>query len=348
MKTLIVVPAWVGDTVLAGSLIECLLAQDPRTEIHVLAPAATAPLATRIRGVARCHVLPLGHGELALTTRMRVGVALRAQAFERAIVLPNTWKSALVPLVARIPVRIGWHGEARYGLFTDRRRGAERLEKMVERFAALAFEPNAPLPDVLPRPKLAVDRDNARSLVARFALDSTHALALCPGAEYGPAKRWPAGHFAALAERHAARGGESWLLGSRNDRAAADALLDALPPERRACVKDLVGETSLPDAVDLLSLASAVVANDSGLMHVAAALDRPLVALFGSSSAAFTPPLSEHAHVLENALPCRPCFARVCRFGHTNCLTGIAPERVLSVLDGHGPRDDARTEANGR
>ena len=329
MKALIVAPAWVGDMVMAQSLVQALLQQSADAEVHLLAPASTAPLGRRMPGVARTHELPVAHGESALRKRRRLGLALRPQAFDAAYVLPNSFKSALAPWWARIPQRTGWLGEARYGLLNDWRRLDPALHpRMVERFVALAHPPGAQLPKPPPPPVLEVDEGQRAALVSRLGLSLDRpVVALCPGAEFGPAKRWPAEHFAALAKARMRAGRSLWVLGSPNDRQLGAAIAGLAPG-----VADLTGRTSLPEAADLLSLAEAAVTNDSGLMHVACALSVKVVALFGASSADFTPPLNPTAKVLAKTLDCRPCFRRTCPLGHLNCLRTLKPEEAAAAL----------------
>ena len=334
MKTLVVAPSWIGDAVLSHPLLVRLAQAAPGGAIDVLAPAWVLPVYRRMPEVAATIASPFGHGELRLAARRRFARGLGR--YDRAILLPNTIKSALIPWHARIPVRTGYRGEMRYGLLNDLRRLDEAgLPLIVERYAALAQPAGEPLRRPLPAPRLAVDARAREATLARHGLDARSPVAvLAPGAEYGPAKRWPARHFAALAKALAARGSQVWLLGSARDAPVA-AEVQAL--SGGACV-DLAGRTSLDEAIDLLSIASRVVTNDSGLMHVAAALDRPMAAIFGSSSPAFTPPLSPRARVISLKLACSPCFARVCPLGHTNCLETLAPEQVLAaIFDSAGP-----------
>lgn len=327
-RTLIVAPSWIGDAVLSHPLLVRLRERDPQGTIDVLAPAWAKPVYRRMPEVARVVENPFGHGELRLAGRRRFAKALAR--YEHAVVLPNSFKSALIPWHAGIPRRTGYRGEMRYGLLNDVRRLDEAaLPLIVERYAALAQPANEPLARPLPAPRLAIDPREREATVARLGLEAAGDVAvLAPGAEYGPAKRWPARHFAEVARDLAARGSRVWLLGSAKD-AQATAAVAALAPG--ACV-DLAGRTSLDEAIDLLSLATRVVTNDSGLMHVAAALDRPLAAVFGSSSPAFTPPLSPRARVVTLRLSCSPCFARECPLGHTNCLETLPPGKVLAEL----------------
>lgn len=327
-RILLVAPAWVGDMVMADALVRLLQDQRPDCEIHVLAPPSTAVLAERMQGVGGVTTLPLGHGDWGWARRREIGRSLRDPGFDQAIVLPNTLKSALVPWWARVPLRTGWHGEARFGLLNDRRRlDADRYPLMIERFMALALPPSAAIPRPYPVPVLTADADNRRRLIDELDLAESGVLALCPGAEYGPAKRWPAAHYAAIARHAAAAGRPVWLLGSPGEWESCEGIR-ALAPE----AVNLAGRTGLLDALDLLSGVDAVVCNDSGLMHVACALGRRVVALFGSTSPDFTPPLSEAASVLRLDLPCSPCFQRTCPLGHLRCLRDLSPERVIGVL----------------
>ncbi|MEJ5211986.1 MAG: lipopolysaccharide heptosyltransferase II, partial [Burkholderiales bacterium] len=217
----------------------------------------------------------------------------------------------------------------RFALLNDiRRLDGAAFPLMVERFALLAEPPGAALPRPLPTPHLAVDPSHVRATLERLGLAADRdPVAFCPGAEYGPAKRWPVHHFARLAQWLAARGHAVWLLGSSRD-AAIGAAIAAASPARNLC-----GHTTLDEAVDVLASARAVVTNDSGLMHVAAAVGTPLVALYGSSSPGFTPPLSPVARILSLGLPCSPCFQRTCPLGHLDCLEKLLPESVREALD---------------
>jgi len=328
MKTLVVAPSWIGDAVLSHPLLVRLREGDPTGTIDVLAPPWVLPVYRRMPEVSGTRALPFGHGDLKLGERRRFAKSL--PRYDRAVVLPNTLKSALIPWHAGIPVRTGWRGEMRFGLVNDMRvldEGA--LPLIVERYAALAQPAGEELRRPLPEPRLTVDPAARATAVAKHGLDASRpVVAFAPGAEYGPAKRWPARHFAQVAREMAARGWSVWLFGSARD-AEVTAEIRRLSGGIGA---DLAGKTTLDEAIDLLSLAAHVVTNDSGLMHVAAALDRPMAALFGSSSPAFTPPLSSRARVITLKLSCSPCFARTCPLGHTNCLETLEPRLVLDTL----------------
>jgi heptosyltransferase-2 len=332
---LVVGPAWVGDMVMAQVLFKLLRQQHPHTAIDVLAPAWSLPLLARMPEVRRAIAMPLGHGRLELGVRFRLGRELRAARYEQAILLPNSLKSALVPFFANIPLRTGWRGEFRYGLLNDLRiLDKQRYPLMIQRFAALALPKEAALPSALPYPELRIDSERQRQLLQSYGLTGPEPLlALCPGAEFGPAKRWPEQHYASVAAALLAQGWRVAIFGSAKDRAVSAAIIAQLPVSARAGVVDLAGATALEDAVDLLASATAVVSNDSGLMHIAAAAGRPLVVVYGSTSPAFTPPLAERVEVLQLPVDCGPCFQRECPLGHMKCLVELEPSRVLAALE---------------
>ncbi|MBS7690383.1 lipopolysaccharide heptosyltransferase II [Pseudomonas lalucatii] len=334
MRILIVGPSWVGDMVMAQTLFQCLQQRHPGCQIDVLAPEWSRPILERMPEVRRALSFPLGHGVLQLATRRRIGKSLAGQ-YDQAILLPNSLKSALVPFFAGTPKRIGWKGEMRYGLLNDLRRlDEQRYPLMIERFMALAYEPDAELPRPYPRPALRIEAASRAAALARFGLSLDRpVLALCPGAEFGEAKRWPSEHYARVAEAKIRAGWQVWLFGSKNDHPVGEDIRARLIPGLREEAVNLAGDTSLAEAIDLLSCAAAVVSNDSGLMHVAAALNRPLVAVYGSTSPQFTPPLAEQVEIVRLDLECSPCFERTCRYGHYNCLRELAPQPVLEALE---------------
>jgi len=329
-RFLVVAPSWVGDAVLSQPLLTLLKQAQPDAAIDVLGPRWALPVYRRMPEVAETIESPFGHGQLALGARWRLGRTLGTRGYERCYVLPNSFKSALVPALARIPRRIGYVGEARQLLLTEARRlDKHALPLMVERFAALALPAATCLPQPLPRPRLRFDAAQREALLSRLGLVTQAPVAcFCPGAEFGPAKRWPEAHFAALAARLHDQGWQVWLVGSAKERDLGEEI-------RRASggrATNLCGATSLDEAILLLSRADVVVSNDSGLMHVAAALERPLVALYGSSSPGFTPPLADGARILSLRLECSPCFQRVCPLGHFNCMMQLDPGRVHSEI----------------
>jgi len=307
----------------------------PDCLIDVLAPPWTAALLYAMPEVHEVIVNPFPHGVLQIKQRYQLGKQLRAARYDQAIVLPNSWKSALVPFFAHIPLRTGFVGESRYILLNDARKlDKQKLPLMVERFAQLAENAQGEIPQPLANPKLevsAAQRDAALHKLGtqnscpgiRLTLDKPVA-AFCPGAEYGPAKRWPIAYFAAIAQRLQQHGYAIWLVGSGKDEPVADEI-NRLSGGN--CI-NLCGKTDLADAIALLSCAQLVISNDSGLMHLAAALDRPMLALFGSSSPQFTPPLSAQAQVVKLDLECSPCFKRECPLGHFDCMVKLTPDFV--------------------
>jgi len=334
-KILIVGPAWIGDMVMAQSLFKLLKRQHPKAELHLLASAWTRELLTCMPEVDVVIDMPLGHGKFGWAERKALGRQLLAEGYDQAIILPNSWKSALIPWFARIPRRTGWLGELRYGLLSDWRRLDKRAYPlMVERYAALAFPKDTQLPSPLPYPQLQQDEALITPLLGKLNLRLEQPLLIfCPGAEYGPAKRWPEAHYAAVAEQKIAAGWQVWLLGSAKDQPVAEAIRALLPVEARARAHNLAGVTSLGEAIALMSCADAVLTNDSGLMHIAAALQRPLVVVYGSTSPAFTPPLAPRVRIVSTQIDCSPCFERECPKGHLRCLRDLAPSLVLAALE---------------
>ncbi|MFS0825582.1 lipopolysaccharide heptosyltransferase II [Pseudomonas phoenicis] len=333
MRILIIGPSWVGDMVMAQTLFQSLKQRHPDCVIDVLAPDWSRPILERMPEVRQALSFPLGHGALELGTRRRIGKSLKGQ-YDQAILLPNSLKSALVPFFAGVPTRTGWRGEMRWGLLNDvRKLDKVRYPLMIERFMALAYAKGAELPQPYPKPALRIETASRDAALAKFglALDRP-VLALCPGAEFGESKRWPAEHYAEVADALVRQGWQVWLFGSKKDHPVGEAIRERLIPGLREESVNLAGETSLAEAIDLMSCADAVVSNDSGLMHVAAALNRPLVAVYGSTSPGFTPPLADQVEVVRLGLECSPCFDRTCRFGHYNCLRLLEPQAVVAAL----------------
>lgn len=323
-STLVVGPSWIGDMVMAGSLIR-LLVERGHT-VDVVSPPWPYQLIERLPDVRRGFLLEAGHGQLGLGPRRRLAKEIAAQHYDRAIVLPRSAKAALLPWLARIPRRTGMRGEFRYGLINDMRTIEwTRAKPMIERFCALGLEPGEALPPSLPEPRLQVDVPARDAAMARLGVDPDRPVAACmPGAEHGSAKRWP--YFAELARRLGAEGFAVWLLGGPSDRD----LGDAIAADSGGAV-NLCGRTTLVEAADLLSTAEVAVSNDSGLMHVAAAVGTPIVGLYGSTSPVYTPPLTARREILTLSLECSPCFAQECPLGHHRCLRDLTPDTVLTA-----------------
>ncbi|GHU33780.1 lipopolysaccharide heptosyltransferase II [Betaproteobacteria bacterium] len=341
VRALIVAPAWIGDAVMAQPLFMRLHQAFPGLRLDALAPPWVAPVLRRMPEIAEIIEVPFAHGELSLGKRFQLGRQLAQRNYRRAYVLPNSAKSALLPFFAGISERIGFTGEARYGLI-NRRHTLDKtaLPRMVERFAQLAQAPGSPLVRPVERPRLASSVEQRSETLRSLGIARPQRIAaFCPGAEYGPAKRWPARHFATLADDLAERGYAIWLLGSSRDRSVGD---DIIRLAVQAKPGNFCGETTLAQAIDLIAAADFIVCNDSGLMHVTAALGKPLVAVYGSSSPGFTPPLSDRATIISLKLDCSPCFKRECPLGHLDCLNKLNPQRVLEAClaaraDGEAP-----------
>ena len=306
------------------------LHQQQDCSVDVLALAWIRPLLSRMPGVNGVLEMPVGHGRLALAERYRLGKSLRGR-YDRAVVLPNTLKSALIPWFARIPTRTGYTGESRYGILNDRRSlDVQLMPKLVSRYAALAYDrSNQPQGDI-PFPRLQVSAEQLQQTcdALNIAMPRSPVLGLCPGAEFGEAKRWPVEHYAEVANQALQQQHAVWLFGSASDQQVTTRINDLC---QGACL-DLAGKTSLDQAIDLMSLTATVVTNDSGLMHVACALGKPVIALYGSSSPDYTPPLSDSATILSLGLECSPCFKRECPLGHLDCLKKLTPDRVIEVM----------------
>ncbi|MEL5639880.1 ADP-heptose--LPS heptosyltransferase RfaF [Serratia ureilytica] len=339
MKILVIGPSWVGDMMMSQSLYRTLKAEYPTAEIDVMAPAWCRPLLARMPEVNQALAMPLGHGALGLGERRRLGRALRANRYDRAYVLPNSFKSALVPFFADIPQRIGWRGEMRYGLLNDVRvLDKAAFPLMVQRYVALAYDKGRvqradDLPQPLLWPQLRVSDEEIAETTSAFNLtDSRPIVGFCPGAEFGPAKRWPHYHYAALAQRLIESGYQIALFGSAKDHEAGEQIRAALQDDARDFCLNLAGKTQLEQAVILIAACRAVVSNDSGLMHVAAALNKPLIALYGPSSPDFTPPLSDKARVIRLISGYHKVRKGDAEQGYHQSLIDIQPQQVLDAL----------------
>lgn len=330
-KYLIVGPSWVGDMVMAQGLFTSIKQQDPDAIIDVIGPAWSSPILERMSEVRHAITLKTGHGEWGISTRRKLGIALREEKYDEAIVLPRSWKSALVPFFAKIPKRVGFHGEQRYILLTERRKLDKKvLNQTVKRFVSLGLAAQeAYPPKVLPQPKLSTDIGNQKSLYQQHNLDAERpAVAMMAGAEYGPAKQWPLKHFRTLAEELIQKGYQVWILGGPKDIEDGDVITQDLGPHAH----NLCGKTQLVDAIDLLAAAEVAVSNDSGLMHVAAAVGTKVHGIYGSTSEAFTPPLTDNKVIHNLHLDCSPCFKRQCPLGHTDCLNNLKPSQIIQTI----------------
>lgn len=302
---------------MAQPLLARLREKQPAARLEALAAPWVAPVLRRMAEVDEVIEADLRHGALQLGERWRLGRSLKSRAYDQAIVLPNAWKSALAPFFAEIPIRSGYIGESRFGLLNLLYRKSNDNTTMALHYARLSEPPGKEPEQPLPFPRLRTDPNKTMQTAARFGIAGRYAV-FCPGAEYGPAKRWP--YFRELASKLNL---QLVLLGSAADRKQSEQI-----PGR-----NLVGQTTLDEAIELIAGAAFVVSNDSGLMHVAAGVGAPQVALFGSSSPERTPPRGSNSRVVWLRAECSPCFERVCPLGHFKCMNGISVERVLQEIE---------------
>ena len=331
-RSLVIAPQWIGDAVMTEPLLRRLHARGEVLTVGAL--PWVAPVYRAMPQVAEVIEFPFAHGGLQWQARRQLARDLRGR-FDVAYVCPNSLKSALLPWWAGIAKRVGYRGEARLGLLTHRLPNPPKGERppMVAFYSALSGESGV----ADDRPVLQLDASAVDTALQALGLQRQGYYVFAPGAEYGPAKRWPAQHFAALAQQLPL---PVVLLGSGKEAALCAEIAQTVHAARPGHCLDWAGRTSLDQALAAIAGAQAMVSNDSGLMHVAAAFGVPQVALFGSSSPLHTPPLSPKAQVIwlkddaayQPPLDCAPCFARECPLGHTRCLVDIQPERVLRYL----------------
>lgn len=319
-RSLVISPNWIGDAVMAQPLLRMLRAAQPERPIDVLAAPSVAPVWRAMAEVDSVLETPFRHGALQLRERWKYAQMLRARGYADAYVLPNTLKYALIPWLAGIPKRVGYKGEQRYGLINHMHHDDQPPRPMVAFYAALAQGPHAALRADVGSPRLQANGAQVAAASARAGIAAGRPLLVfAPGAEFGAAKRWPARHFAALARTafDADPRMQLALLGSPKDKPACDEIVAIAGSSG---IFNLAGATSLDEAIALLARADAVVSNDSGLMHIASALNRPVIALYGPTDPDHAPPLSEVAASLSLRLDCAPCRQRECPLGHHHCM----------------------------
>ena len=328
-KILVIGPSWLGDMMMAQSLFKHLKLINNHIKIDVLAPSWSFPLLQCMPEIENSIELDLTHGELGFKKRYHLAKSLSRNGYTSSIVLPNSWKSALIPFIAKIPKRIGWIGEMRFGLLNDIRYLRKSIyNKMVQRYVALAYPPNYMLPQQLLFPKLVVELENIKQLKEKFFVNLSYKLnpelpilALCFGAAFGEAKCWPEEYFIKLAYL-ASKEFNVWILGTKQD----------LKINNMENIINFSGKTNLLETISLLSLVDLVVCNDSGLMHIAASLNKKIIGIYGATSEKFTPPLTEQFKILNKHLACSPCFARNCPLKHHNCMHQITVEEVFATI----------------
>ena len=336
MKILVVGPSWVGDSVMAQALYKRIKQEEPSAKIEVIAPEWSLSLLDRMPEVDKKIASPFTHGDIKVYERFQLGKKLQRESYERSIILTNSFKSALLPYFAKIKVRTGWLGEFRYGLINDIRSSNElKKSLMVEKFAALSLEKENFSLRNLSLPKLEINSTNLSLLLEKNLVEKEKpALALCPGAEFGPSKRWPSEYYSEIAKTYISHGWNVFCIGSKNDVNIGIEIENTNNLSNEINFINLIGKTSLLDAIDILSYAKKVVTNDSGLMHIAAAVGTPLVALYGPSSPEYTPPLIDKKQILRKMEGYKKIRFGTSEQGYHQSLIEISPEEVLIALEG--------------
>ena len=331
-KILIIAPSWVGDLVMSQTLFKLLKTiYNGEVVLDIFANSWTIDILSRMTEVSNIIKNPFEHKKLALLQRIRLGIELRKNQYNQVIILPNSFKSAILPYFANIKQRTGFIGEFRYGLLNDiYKLDKIKLPRMVDRFCALANK--GQIPSTIEDPLLNIDIDNQNYLIAKHKINTNKInIAFCPAAEYGPAKRWPTSHFSNLARLLLKDNYNILILGSSKDANLGLEIIQQINDLEN--ITNLCGKTSLADTVDILSLCKYAITNDSGLMHIACATNTIPIAVYGSSSPVFTPPLSPRATIIQLKLECSPCFQRTCQYGHYNCLNLITPDMVYQKIN---------------
>lgn len=335
MRILIIGPSWVGDSVMAQTLYKCLKKEEPNCTIDVISPSWTLPIIQRMPEISESISSPFLHGDIKILSRYKFGKSFQKAGYERSITLANSLKSSLIPFFAKIPIRTGWLGEMRYGLLNDiRKLEPKRDYLMIEKFALLSSKETEISLENLNYPSLEINFDNQKEKLDLFQIDTNlPCLAICPGAEFGPSKKWPAEYYSEVAEVYIRNGWNVLCLGSLNDKETGNKIesFQGLDEENR--FYNLIGETSLVDAVDLLAYCKRVVTNDSGLMHIAAAVGTPLVALYGPSSPEFTPPLTKRKKILRKIDGYEKIRKGDSEDGYHHSLLSIKPSEVIEALE---------------
>ena len=340
---LIIAPNWIGDAVMTQPLLASIKGLYPDSTIDVLASTWVAPIYRACSEVNQVIEAKFEHKQLQWGLRKQLAKQIEKQKYQACFVLPNSFKSALIPWLANIPLRIGYRGEMRFGLINVALDNPSKINRppMVQHYLALSVllndeeqaEGQQGYSNTTPRLNVSTSAKQSIQSKLQSANITDSIYVFCPGAEYGPSKRWPTEHFARLAQELIKENPNNHiiLIGSQGDQNLANEISSR--EQQNSNIHNWCGSTSLDEAIALIGMSKAVVSNDSGLMHIAAALRVPQVAIFGSSDPAHTPPLSDRAKVIWLDLPCSPCHKRECPLGHLKCLKDILPQQVLTTLN---------------
>jgi heptosyltransferase II len=338
MKILVIAPSWIGDVVMSQCLYKELHKIYDSCEIHVLAPKWCLPVLERMSEVSKTILMPIGHGEFNFIGRSQLAKILKLNKYDQAYILPNSWKSALIPFLARISIRVGWKGESRYFLINKILHNKNKYNLLIERYSALAYFRNKEIYNQaikdLDMPSLKVEKLQQNDFSKFDIHNPSELIGICPGAEYGPAKKWPIEYYSQILQYYldAHPQAEALILGSNKDTETGEKVISFLPKNQISRVKLLTGITSITEAIDLIACCKLIICNDSGLMHIAAAVKCKVVAIYGSTSTLYTPPLCKDSLIIESDEPCHPCFKRTCKYKTLNCLRKITPEIVISKI----------------
>ena len=337
MKILIVGPSWVGDAVMAQSLYKIIKNLNPESKVDVLSPEWASGVLKRMDQINNLIISPFNHGDLKIKARVSFGKSLRSKAYDQAIILTNSLKSSFIPFAANIPRRTGWLGEMRYGFINDIRKVNKVHDRlMIEKFSCLSPEPAREDSYEIPWPSLSVDPLNLSKLLKKYGFDkSSKSIAICPGAEFGPSKRWPTKYYAEVVKHYLLEDWQVFILGSKKDLSVAREIEDKVSSKDKSFLFNFTGKTSLEDSVDILSTCDLVLTNDSGLMHIAAAVNVKLLALYGPTSPKFTPPLSKKARIIQKTEGFEKTRKGKLVDGYHYSLEMIQPKEVLETLSCH-------------
>ncbi|MGP1931155.1 MAG: lipopolysaccharide heptosyltransferase II [Arsenophonus sp. ET-YP4-MAG3] len=340
MKVLIIGPSWIGDMMMSQSLYRTLKSLHADVKIDVIAPDWCFPLLKKMPEISQAILMPLSHGCLGISTRRQIGIKLRSKHYDQAYILPNSFKSALVPFFIKTPIRTGWCGEMRYWLLNDIRiLNKNAFPKMIQRYIVLAYKKNTinngnEIPKPILWPKLFVtETEIIQSKHILHISKDLPIIGFCPGSEFGPAKRWPFYHYAKLAQLlFTTNDCQILIFGSQKDYYIGEDIRQLISINYQQYCFNLAGKTTLEQAVNILAACKIIVTNDSGLMHIAAALNRPLVALYGPTSPDFTPPLSNKVEIIRLITTCYKIRKDSVKNTYHKSLIDIKPELVIEIL----------------
>ena len=315
-KILIIAPAWIGDLVMSAVLIKALK-NNQNNSIDILVNSNLLSLANLIPGIRKVIISETEHGKLSLIYRIKKGLSLRSEQYDECYILTNSFKSAIIPLIARIKKRISYLGEHRYGLVNIIKQPIERNLGMVNRYLNLIDQKYSDKANPVFNIKTIKEL-----VINKFKFEGKY-IVFCPDAEYGPAKRWPTDKWLDLATE-LSQHYKVIIVG------LDISISEEFKPLESEKIINLIGKTNLVEVMKIIALSEGVISNDSGLMHVSASLDKKIIALYGSSSPTYTPPLisKEKRDIIYKNLDCSPCFKRVCPLGHTKCLNDIKVDEI--------------------